>query len=67
MGFGREVRAIGLKKEGTRGNFLDAGMKVAGIFKGDNPCKGDRVTQFDQLLGLGMGTRKTVKNSPQTS
>ena len=56
MGFGREVGAIRLKKEGTCGNFLDTGMKVAGIFKGDDPCKGDGVAQFDQFLGLGMAS-----------
>ena len=41
-------------------------MKVAGIFKGDDPCKVDRVTQFDQFLGLGVRSRKAVKNSPKT-
>jgi hypothetical protein len=56
VGFGREIGAIGLKKEGTYGNFLDAGMKVAGIFKSDDPCKGDGVAQFDQFLGLGMAS-----------
>jgi hypothetical protein len=41
-------------------------MKVAGIFKGGDPCKGDRVAQFDQFLGLGVRSRKAVKNSPKT-
>ena len=64
MGFGGEVRAIGFEKIGVGGDLANRFMEIAGIFKGGNPSEGNGVTQGNELIGLGGGTREAVKDRP---
>ena len=67
MWFRGKVGAVGFEKKGARGDFLDTGVKFLGVFKSYDPCERDGVAHVDQLLRLGEGPRKAVKDCLKAS
>jgi hypothetical protein len=65
--FRGKVGAVGFEKKGARGDFLDTGVKFFGVFKSYDPCERDGVAHVDQLLRLGEGPRKAVKDCLKAS